>query len=31
VISLVGDDQNRMMMIAQRIIDAICAPYSING
>jgi diguanylate cyclase (GGDEF)-like protein len=30
VITSTGDDQNRMM-IAQRIIDAICAPYSING
>lgn len=31
VITSIGDDQNRMMTIAQRIIDAICAPYSING
>jgi diguanylate cyclase (GGDEF)-like protein len=31
VISSVGDDPVRMMTVAQRVITAICAPYSING
>ena len=31
VISSVGNDAVRMMTIAQRVITAICAPYSING
>ncbi len=31
VISSVGDDQSKMMSVAQRIINAICAPYSISG
>jgi len=31
VISPIGDDQNRMMTVAQRITNAICAPYSIGG
>jgi diguanylate cyclase (GGDEF)-like protein len=31
VISSIGGDHPRMMAMAQRIIDAICAPYSING
>jgi diguanylate cyclase (GGDEF)-like protein len=31
VISSIGDDSVKMMMLAQRIIAAICAPYSING
>ena len=31
VISSVGDDTAKMMGVAQRIIAAICAPYSING
>jgi diguanylate cyclase len=31
VISAIGDDHEQMMTIAQRVIDAICAPYSIGG
>jgi len=31
VISSIGDDPVKMMTIAQRIIAAICAPYTING
>jgi diguanylate cyclase (GGDEF)-like protein len=31
VISSVGNDAVRMMAVAQRIITAICAPYSINN
>jgi diguanylate cyclase len=31
VISSIGNDGSRMMAVAQRIISAICAPYSING
>jgi diguanylate cyclase (GGDEF)-like protein len=31
VISSVGDDSNKMMALAQRMIAAICAPYSIGG
>ncbi|MBI4365994.1 MAG: diguanylate cyclase, partial [Deltaproteobacteria bacterium] len=31
VISSVGDDNLQMMALAQRIIAAICAPYSIGG
>ena len=31
VISAIGDDHEQMMTIAQRMIDAICAPYSISG
>ncbi|MGH6664109.1 MAG: putative bifunctional diguanylate cyclase/phosphodiesterase [Pseudolabrys sp.] len=31
VISSIGDDTPRMMMVAQRMIAAICAPYAING
>jgi diguanylate cyclase (GGDEF)-like protein len=31
VISSIGDDSEKMMMIAQRIIAALCAPYSIGG
>jgi len=31
VISSIGDDQGKMMTVAQRIINAICAPHSING
>ena len=31
VISSIGDDSAKMMAVAQRIIAAICAPYSING
>jgi len=30
VISSVGDDGAKMMLVAQRIIAAICAPYAIN-
>jgi diguanylate cyclase (GGDEF)-like protein len=30
VISSIGDDQEKMMAMAQRIISAICAPYAIN-
>ncbi len=30
VISSIGDDSEKMMAIAQRMIAAICAPYSIN-
>jgi diguanylate cyclase (GGDEF)-like protein len=31
VISSIGDDTAKMMAVAQRIIAAICTPYSING
>ena len=31
VISALGDDTAEMMMVAQRIIAAICAPYAIGG
>ena len=31
VISSIGDDSIKMMALAQRIIAAICAPYSINS
>ena len=31
VISSVGDDTGKMMALAQRMIAAICAPYSIGG
>jgi diguanylate cyclase (GGDEF)-like protein len=31
VISSIGDDPAKMMVVAQRIIAAICAPYAING
>ena len=31
VITSIGDDSAKMMAIAQRIIAALCAPYSING
>ncbi len=31
VISSIGDDSDKMMAMAQRIIAAICAPYSIGG
>ena len=31
VISSIGDDSDKMMAIAQRIIAAICAPYSISS
>ena len=31
VISSIGNEPERMMAIAQRIINSICAPYSING
>jgi diguanylate cyclase (GGDEF)-like protein len=31
VISSVGDDPVKIMAVAQRIINAICAPYSINN
>ncbi len=31
VISSIGDDTAKMMALAQRIIAAICAPYSIGG
>jgi diguanylate cyclase len=31
VISSIGGDAGKMMAVAQRIISAICAPYSING
>jgi diguanylate cyclase len=31
VISAIGDDSVKMMAMAQRIIAAICAPYSIGG
>jgi len=31
VISSVGDDSDRIMGVAQRIIAALCAPYVING
>ncbi len=31
VISSIGDDTAKMMALAQRIINTICAPYSING
>ncbi len=31
VISSIGDDVAKMMAVAQRVITAICAPYSING
>jgi diguanylate cyclase (GGDEF)-like protein len=31
VISSIGDDSAKMMVVAQRIISAICAPYFING
>jgi diguanylate cyclase (GGDEF)-like protein len=31
VISTVGDDHAKIMAVAQRIINAICAPYSINN
>jgi diguanylate cyclase (GGDEF)-like protein len=31
VISSIGDDSQKMMAIAQRMIVAICAPYSIGG
>jgi len=31
VISSIGDDTLKMLAVAQRIIAAICAPYSING
>ncbi len=31
VISSVGDDTNKMMALAGRIVAAICAPYSIGG
>ena len=31
VISSIGEDQTKMMALAQRIINTICAPYSIHG
>ncbi len=31
VISSIGDDTAKVMSLAQRIINTICAPYSING
>jgi diguanylate cyclase len=31
VISSIGDDTEKMLMIAQRIIAALCAPYSVGG
>ena len=31
VISAIGNDTNKTMVLAQRIITAICAPYSIGG
>jgi diguanylate cyclase (GGDEF)-like protein len=31
VISSIGSDAGKMMAVAQRVISAICAPYSING
>jgi diguanylate cyclase (GGDEF)-like protein len=31
VISSIGDDSAKMMAMAQRMIAAICAPYTING
>jgi diguanylate cyclase (GGDEF)-like protein len=31
VISSIGSDASKMMAVAQRVISAICAPYSING
>ncbi len=31
VISSIGDDCDKILLLAQRIIDTICAPYSING
>ena len=31
VISSIGDDTAKMMALAQRIINTICAPYAING
>ena len=31
VISSIGNDHTKMMMLAQRLIAAICAPYSITG
>jgi len=31
VISSIGDDHGKMMSLAQRLIAAICAPYSITG
>jgi diguanylate cyclase (GGDEF)-like protein len=31
VISSIGDDPARMMNLAQRLISALCTPYSING
>ena len=31
VISSIGDDHGRIMLLAERIIRAICAPYLING
>ncbi|MBI3705016.1 MAG: bifunctional diguanylate cyclase/phosphodiesterase [Rhizobiales bacterium] len=31
VISSIGDDTEKMLMIAHRIIAALCAPYSIGG
>jgi diguanylate cyclase (GGDEF)-like protein len=31
VISPIGDDHGKMMALAQRLIAAICAPYSITG
>jgi diguanylate cyclase (GGDEF)-like protein len=31
VISSIGDNIGRMLSLAQRIINTICAPYSING
>jgi diguanylate cyclase (GGDEF)-like protein len=31
VISSIGDDQVKMMALAQRLIAAICAPYAIGG
>jgi diguanylate cyclase (GGDEF)-like protein len=31
VISSIGDDSVKMMAVAQRMIAAICAPYTING
>ncbi|MFN3658076.1 MAG: putative bifunctional diguanylate cyclase/phosphodiesterase [Pseudolabrys sp.] len=31
VISSVGDDRTKMMAVAQRIISALCAPYSVGG
>ena len=31
IISSIGDDRDKMMAMAQRIIAALCAPYAING